>query len=249
MKYISIIISIATAFILGTVAGWILEGKHVDYLFSNYVPAIVTLLAAYFGAKFAFDFQSNKEKQEQINKNRVSGNLAIFKLATMLNTLTQYQRQFIDPVRAKPTAFLEMIPTLLHFKDDISFNIDSLSFLLDTDDKNLVGELSVEEARYKAAIAVINERSIVHRQEAQLALETANIMHGGDYTVEHMKKVLGERLFHTLCNTTDDVIEHVDSTILSLNSIANKLSKSLKKQFPKEKIISLSTGIDKENTN
>ncbi len=249
MKNISSTISISAAFILGAGAGWIATGKHVDYLFSHYVPAIVTLLAAYFGAKFAFDFQRNKEKQDQKNKNRVSGNLAIFKLVTMINTLLSYQRQIIEPVRNRPMGFYEMMPTLPQVQDHISIDIDSLSFLLDTDDQNLIGELSVEEERYKAAIAAINDRSIVHRSEAQPTLDAAGITNGGNYSLEDIQKALGERLFYTLHTSTGQVISHVDSTILSLNEIADKLSQSLKKQFPKERIISLSIPEDEENTN
>ena len=249
MKNINSIISIGAAFILGTGAGWIVKGKNIDYLFSHYLPAIATLLAAYFGAKFAFDFQRNKEKHDQKNKNRVSGNLAIFKLVAMLNSLLSYQKQIIEPVRTKPTAFLEMIPTLPQVQDHISIDIDSLSFLLDTNDENLIGELSVEVARYKAAIEAINDRSRVHRSEAQPTLAASDIKNGGDCSLEEIQNVLGERLFHTLDNSTNQVIHHVDSTILSLNDLAGKLSKSLKKQFPKERIISLLNPKDEENTN
>jgi len=77
MQNTKIPISICVAFILGAVAGWMAKGEHLDFLFSHYVPAIVTLLAAYYGAKFAFDFQRSKEEKEQKNKNIISGNLAV----------------------------------------------------------------------------------------------------------------------------------------------------------------------------
>jgi len=232
-------ISICVSFILGTAAGWMVKGQHLDYLFTYYVPAIVTLLAAYYGAKFAFDFQRNKEQQEQKNKNIVSGNLAIFKLITMINSLLSYQRQIIEPVRGKDTAFLEMSPTLPQEKDNISINLDSLSFLLGTDDQNLVGELSVEAARYDAAIAAINERSKVHRNEIQPTLDAAGVVNGGNYLHADIQSVLGERLFHTIHQATDQVIYHVDSTILSLRAISDKLTKALKKIYPDERIIAV----------
>ena len=239
MKNINSKISIGVSFILGSGAGWIAKGNHLDYLFSHYVPALVTLIAAFYGAKFAFSFQENKEKQEQKNKNVVSGNLAIFKLITMINALLSYQRQIIEPVRNKPTAFLEMTPTLKQMKDNISIDIDSLAFLLGTDDRNLIGELSVEESRYEAAIAAINDRSEVHRHEAQPTLDASKIKNGGDYSHEEIKDALGERLFLTLHQATDQVIYSVDTTIESLKDIANKLTKSLKKQFPSETILAV----------
>lgn len=239
MKNINLTISIGASFILGTVAGWIAKGNHLDYLFSHYVPALVTLVAAFYGAKFAFNFQENKEEQEQTNKNVVSGNLAIFKLITMLNSLLSYQKQIIEPVRNKPTAFLEMNPTLKQKKDNISIDINSLAFLLGTDDRNLIGELSVEEARYEATIAAINDRSEVHRHEAQPTLDASKIKNGGDYSHGEIKDALGERLFHTLHQATDQVVYNVDTTIISLKDMADKLTKSLKKQYPNETILSV----------
>lgn len=247
MKIMNMIISVGVAFILGAGAGWIAKGKHLDYLFLNYIPALVTLLAAFYGAKFAFDFQRGKEEEEHKNQKIVSGNLAIFKLTTMINSLLIYQRQIVEPVRGKPTAFLEMSPTLPQIKDQVSIDLDSLSFLLVTDDQNLIGELSVEEARYEAAIAAINERSRVHRNELQPALEAAGIQNGGIYYQADIQRALGERLFQTMIQSTDQVIFHVDATILSLKAVADKLTEALKKQFPKERIIRVGIPTDVES--
>jgi hypothetical protein len=244
MNNANTITSSGAAFILGTGAGWIADGKHLDYLFSNYIPAVVTLLAAFYGAKFAFDFQRRKEEDEQKAKKIVSGNLAIFKLITMINSLLSYQRQIIEPVRGKPTTFLEMSPTLQQIKDHVSIDLDSLTFLFSTDDQNLIGELSVEEARYEAAIAAINERSRVHRNELQPTLDASGIQNGGTYYQADIQNALGERLFHTIVQSTEQVISHVDSTILSLKEVADKLSMALKKQFPNERIISVGMPTD-----
>jgi hypothetical protein len=239
MKNTNTSILVGVAFILGAGAGWIAKGKYVDYLFTHYVPAVVTLLAAFYGAKFAFEFQSGKEKKEENNKKIVSGNLAIFKLITMINSLLSYQSQIIEPIRGKETAFLEMSPTLPQEKDNISIDLDSLAFLFGTNDQNLVGELSVEVARYDAAVAAINDRSMVHRREAQPSLDAAGVKNGGNYAHEDIRRVLGERLFHTLHQSTDQVILHVDTTVLSLKEMSDKLTKALKGLFPDERIISV----------
>lgn len=239
MKNTNRSILVGTAFILGAGAGWIAKGYYLDFLFTHYVPAVVTLLAAFYGAKFAFEFQSDKEKKEEKNRNIVSGNLAIFKLITMINSLLSYQRQIIEPIRGKETAFLEMSPTLPQKMDNISIDLDSLAFLLGTDDLNLVGELYVEAARYDAAIAAINDRSMVHRHEAQPTLDAAGVKNGGNYLHEDIRRVLGERLFYTLHQSTDQVIYHVDTTILSLKEISDKLTKALKALFPDKRILSV----------
>jgi len=110
-------------FILGTGAGWILSGKYWSIFFTSYVPALATLLAAFFGAKYAFQFQNEKEERQNIEKNLLNGNLAIFDLMRMANTLLVYRKQFVDPFRDKPSAFLEMPPSLDLLENDINFNV------------------------------------------------------------------------------------------------------------------------------
>jgi len=51
------------------------QGKLWNVFFTSYVPALATLVAAYFGARYAFDFQHNKEIEEKRQEQIVNGNL------------------------------------------------------------------------------------------------------------------------------------------------------------------------------
>ena len=232
------LISYGIIFILGSGAGWILSGKHWDMFFTSYVPVLATLLAAYYGAKFAFQFHSEKEERKNREKQILDGNLAIFNLMRMANDLFVYRRQFIEPFRGKPTAFLEMPPSLELLEDDIYFNVENLFFLLNADEINFIGELAIEKSRFNKALDAINDRSKVHRFEVQPTLEKSNIIQSGNYTFEQIEAALGERLYHTIIQATEQVVTHVDETINSLNITGDKLSKLLKKVFPGERIIS-----------
>lgn len=225
-------------FILGSGAGWVLSGKFWNVFFTSYVPALATLLAAFYGAKYAFQFQRDKEEKENKEKQILHGNLAIFNLTRMANTLYVYRRQFIEPLRGKPTAFLEMHPSLDLLEDDINFNVENLFFLLKADSINFVGELMVEKSRFQSALDAINDRSRVHRLEVQPTLEKAGFVQGGNYTLEQIEEILGQRLYHTITSSTDQVINHVDETINSLKSAGGKLSSLLKGIFPGEQVIS-----------
>ena len=232
------LISYGVIFILGSGAGWILSGKHWSIFFTSYVPALATLLAAFYGAKYAFQFQKDKEEVKNREKNILNGNLAIFNLMRMANTLFVYRKQFIEPFRGKPTAFLEMPPSLELLEDDIKFDTENLFFLLQSDEINFIGELAVERSRFQRALDAINERSRVHRLEVQPTLEKSGIVQGGDYTFQQIEEILGDRLNHTIKQATDQVVTHVDETINSLKIAGDKLSKILKKGFPGERIIS-----------
>lgn len=225
-------------FILGSGAGWILSGKYWDIFFTSYVPALATLVAAFYGAKFAFQFQREKEEEKNKEKQILDGNLAIFNLMRMANTLFVYRKQFIEPYRGKPTAFLEMPPSLELLENDINFNVENLFFLLNSNEINFIGELVVEESRFRKALDAINDRSKVHRFEVQPTLEKAGIVQGGNYTFQQIEGVLGERLHHTITQATEQVVAHVDETINSLKSAGEKLSGILKNIFPGERIIS-----------
>ena len=236
MKHINKAISIAFILLIGIALGWFIKGENLGAVFKVYLPAMATLMAAYFGAKYAFDLQTEKEKATIKQSNIVNGNLAIFNILRMINNLLDYQKQIIDPVRNKPTSFLEMSPTLPSEVDNVSLNIEKLSFLLATDDPNILGELSIEESRYQRAMDAIKERSRIHRNEAQPLLDRAGIIHGGNYTFEEIKSALGNRLYTTLQQSTKQIVEHVDATIDSLREIGNKLHKALKGLYPNEEV-------------
>ena len=231
------IVTIGVPFILGVGAGWVVQGRHWDVFLTSYVPALATLLAAFYGAKYAFKFQKDKEKKDTKRRNVVNGNTAIFNMMRMTSTLRNVQRQIIDPGRDRPVRFLQMQPTLHLINDDIKLNIETLYFLLETDDRNLLGELVTEEARYQSALDAINERSRLHREEVQPLLERAGIVEGGDYSLAQIEKALGNRLYITMQQATEQAIDHVDNTVVSLKQVADKLRTSLKKEFPNEKII------------
>lgn len=230
------IISLGIPFILGVGAGWIVQGRHWDVFLTSYVPALATLVAAFYGAKYAFQFQKDKAKEDERRLNVVNGNSVIFTMMRMITTLRNVQKQIIEPARSHPARFLQMRPTQ-YLGDDIKLNIESLYFLLETDERNILGEVVIEEQRYLSAVQSINERSRIHREEVQPVLERAGVIEGGDYSLRQIENALGGRLYKTLQLVTEDMVNDVDGTILSLKAVADKLRESLKRIYPDDKII------------
>ncbi|CAG0985174.1 hypothetical protein ARNL5_02801 [Anaerolineae bacterium] len=229
----------ALSFIFGVGAGWIAHGKLIEVLFTAYVPALATLFAAYYGAKYAFDLQHKKQEDDVKKTNLANGNIAMFTLLSMVNSLLNYQGQIIDPIRTNPKAFLEMSPTLSFLREDLSFKIKDLYFLIEKNDPNLLGELMLEEARYKAAMDAINERSRLHIHEIQPLLERCGIIEGGTYTFEEIEKVLGNRFYTTLHQQLAQIIDHVDSALISMDATGKKLNEALKAAYPKERVLAI----------
>lgn len=230
-------ITLGATFILGFAAGWLVEGQKWDVFLTSYIPSLATLVAAFYGAKYAFQFQKDKEVENNIIANVINGNNAIFTLGRMANKLAGYKRQIIDPIRNSPTRNLEMRPTQALEKDDIRLDIQNLYFLLEIEDRNLLGEIVVEEERYRNTIEAINMRSELHIREVQPRLEAAGIVQGGDYSFEHIEKILGGRIYTSISQATDQVISHVETALASITMISDKLTSSMKKQYPSAIII------------
>ena len=227
------IINIGIPLILGIVIGWFIKERN----WVVFLPALATLLAAFSGAKYAFKLQINKEKEDTKKRNVVNGNIAIFNISRMINTLWNVQNKIIDPVRNHQYRFIQMKPTLHLGNEDIQINIEKLYFLLETDDRNLLGELAIEEERYHSALDTINERSQFHIKEIQPSLERARI--DKDCTIDQIETALSERQLITIKQITEDAIDTVDKTLKSLERVADKLRASLKKEYPNKIIIKL----------
>jgi hypothetical protein len=232
------IIAYGTAFILGVGAGWLVQGCHWDVFLTSYIPALATLLAAFYGAKYAFQFQINKEEEDIKRRNIVSANITLFNLSRMANKLVVYQRDIINPERNSPLRFLAIRPTSSLEKEHVKLNVDGLYFLLETDAMNLLGEVMVEEERYRTSMDAINLRSEYHINKIQPLLEKAGFISGNSYSLDQIKNILGPAAYDTLQETTEQMIEHVDRTLISLKSIADKLKVSIKTQHPDSIVIS-----------
>ncbi len=234
------IVALGTAFLLGVGAGLIVEGNDWTSFLTSYIPALATLVAAYYGAKYAFQFQTDKELSAERKHNIMSANTAIFTLSRMADNLFNYQTKIINPVRNNGAVFIELRPTLEFEKENIKFNIDSLYFILQTEDRNLLSEIILEQERYRVTVDAINRRSKMHLEEIQPLLEKAGfISNRANYVSDlDVEKILGNRLYSMMIESTNDVIHNVDSTLESIGILANKVKDVMKKIYPEDAIIS-----------
>jgi len=235
------IVGLMAVFLIGVAVGAGLTSDPWPLLAQAIVPGLVTLAAAFYGAKYAFDLQTAKSLREAEIAQVAAGNKAIFALIRKCNKLQNFEQQFLKQFRDDPTAFLQMPPLLELMKDDIAVDLDSLSFLLETKHRNLLGEISVGIAKYQSAIDAINARSRLHLAEAQPAIERAKIIEGGEYTLQQIVAALGPRLYATLTQATNQVFDHTARTLVFLEDVSKKLTAALKETFPERSIISFTS--------
>lgn len=153
------------------------------------------------------------------------------------NELALIQREVINPVRSHPAKCLALRPTHPLDYERFRFDLDSLSFLLETDFRQCLTDLLIAENRFQTTAKALNKRSSLHLQYAQPLLEKAGIIEGGDYTKQQIESALGNRLSVQLSRLTEDVIEHVDNSVIYLKETSDKLHDALKQLYPKGCVI------------
>ena len=200
---------------------------------------LITLVAAFSGAWFAFLLNDRAKARETTRQQVAALNRAQFTLIRQINTLKNIQSQVIDPVRQHPGRHVAM-RAFLQVRDEVPpLDLDGLSFLLETDDRNLVLEIMIESQRFNGAVQVLNERSLLHRERVQPLLDPAGIREGGRYSDSDFVRALGEPLCLTLKRVTDAAIDNVDQSVSSCEALSARFYEAMKKRFPKHVIIQM----------
>lgn len=228
-----------TAIAFGVLLGIVIAPYFGALSITSFFPAITTLIGAYAGAKFAFNFQNDREEKKLRRQNLLAGNFAINGIGRMINQLLNYEQQMISPFRNDPVAFISMPATTKLRDESLRLNFESIDFLLDCSDPNILGEISTRELKFFAVIDSIDERSNLHRNEAQHRLEDSGLENGQSHSIKALKSMLGIRIHESLKNSTAQVIEGVDEALVQLRDTGEKLSEILKAEFPGQRVISL----------
>ena len=202
-------------------------------------PAVVPLGAAFLGAWLAFRLEDNARVRQTVRDQVAAVNKALFVLIRQVNSLKVVQTQIIDPHREDPARFINMRPSLPVGTGSPTFDLDSLSFLHETDDRELLMEMLVEQERFEAALQALNERSRVHIEVLQPRMVAAGIVEDAKYTADEIHKALGKPFILLMKHATDDAIQHVDKTVESNFALASKFNQAMKRRFPKHTIIRL----------
>lgn len=224
-----------TVAILSAVTGLII-GLSAKLDIKEFVIASITLVAAFVGAYSAFLLQNAKQKSELTASRVEAGNNAIFALMRSYNTFLAFKKQFIEPNREDSARFVT-IPPSVGFAGKADFNFHSLSYLFELEDPNILGELSSFQAEVQATLAVINERSHMHLNGVQPSLEAKGFLQGADILLADLEAALGERLTVMMKQSTDQMIEGVESIVENSAALVERLHRIHMKNFKGHKIL------------
>lgn len=224
----------ASSFFLGAIIMLVvrIDEKIAEIIFS----AAATLAAAFFGAKYAFSLQNKKQENEQISKRVEAGNRAIFKIVNIYTKFCNFRDQFINEYRNHPLRYLAIKPEIgMDVPNEIDF--DSLSFLFQSKDPNILGELSLFQAEVQSTVSLIKSRSDFHMRIVQPKLEAAGKEYDDLIPIDQIRNILGTQTHITLVQNTNQMIEFTDGIISASWELIEKLRSLLKEMFKGHLII------------
>ena len=143
------------------------------------ISGLVTLIALYAGASYAFRLQNERAKKDIVEDQVAAENHAIYTLFDIWHVQKTYQEEIINPYRDKPLNWLNISPTPSGFHDPAKFDTKRLSFILSSDKPEIYSYLLQEEKQFKIMLAMDSARSKTIFQDLHSKMESLGIEKNG----------------------------------------------------------------------
>lgn len=209
----------------------------MDPILQALLTGVVTLAAAFFGAWYAFRLNDNARKRLTLQDHVSAVNRALFVLGSHLNTLVSIQNQIIEPFRNDAAKFMSMRPAQPIGEDSPRVDLGSLEFLLETEYREMLMELQIEQESFDVTLQALNERSRLHLEVLQPRLASLGIAEYAEYREDELLEAIGRPLVLHMQRATDNAISSVDATLDSHTDLAERFHAAMKVLFPERKFI------------
>lgn len=202
----------------------------------DFIPSIATLLAAFLGAFFAFKLNSDRElKREQLN-NKSALNFALFTLTRQRNAILLFKKYIQDYSSSNIELSFNMPAYQNADYDDLKYNFQDLGFILESNNPNILFELSIEQERFEQAMAAIKIRNNFYVNEYQPMLSKKEL-NDRKVNLETLKKGLGDDIYTACLQGAEEMKNHVNACSVSIPKMHEKLFQFAKTIFPNEKFV------------
>jgi hypothetical protein len=203
-------------FVAGFSAGRIVDSASSKAFFDYFFTPFTTLVAAFGGSWYAFKLHEDNTQKESDARDVKSANNAIFELARWYNKFHAFRTQFIVEHESNPLRYLYIMPAAGMSFGAPEFDYDSLSFIFRSKNPNLLGTLSLVEQEIVSTLDVIQQRSKLHVDVLQPAVEEVEKKLGGGFPPSELEKELGTRHFQVIRMLTDHMVSGVDDALAGI---------------------------------
>ncbi|MBB6241264.1 hypothetical protein [Rhodanobacter sp. MP1X3] len=222
-----LIVAIATAacvLVVGAtakdVAGWL-------------IPLVGTYVGAAYGASYAFKLQQGKEAAAADRAKVDALNRALMVMCLQYNEVAATWAKMRSFDRGELPRMIGL-PAYQAPQFDYRQHVVDLAFLMRFDNAQLILEISIEQGRFDACLDSMQLRSKYFVKTVEPLIEQYGLR-SKLLSEQLVFTAFGERIYQTLRNNTNSLYEHFATTEVSLFETIEKLHRTAKQFFPREK--------------
>lgn len=205
--------------------------KSYDYL----IRAFTVAVGAFVGAFAAFGLKRYEENKLSLKQQKAALNASLFVLLRQQNAISCIKRD-LDKYETPFDRALSLPAFKPPEYSDVRQDIESLHFLIDEHEPQILMELTIEQERFEQTLNAINIRNEFYVNEVQPAL-SYYALNGRPLPLAEFEEKLGERLFQGAINGAKTMYELVEASDKSLEEKYTELRNIAKNMFPGERFI------------
>lgn len=205
--------------------------------------AILAGISTLIGAFYAFRLSERKEKEGERARRIHALNKALFSLGRQVNAI-QYIREEVSAFDTDEKRLFGCKAAMPPDFSDVRVDFESLSFLLDSHDPDLLLRLTVEQDGFHLVMRAISLRAQYFVDQFQPAIMASGIM-PGPFTFNDAREKIGSLVFDSALNYTTSMFTALDEALPRLQKIFLELEDLSRQLYPGERFLRLRVKKDK----
>jgi len=197
--------------------------------------AILTGISTLIGALYAFRLTERKEQESEQARRIHELNKALFSVGRQLNAI-QYIREELSPYDTNEKRLFGCKAAMPPDYSDLRVDFESLSFLLDSPDPDLLLRLSVEQDGFHQAIRAISLRAQYFVDQFQPAVMASGIM-PGPFTLNDAREKIGSLVFDSALNYTTSMFTALEEALPRIQKVSVELEGLSRQLYPGERFL------------
>ena len=223
--------AVAAAFLLGVA---VIDPQNAPHLLVDFVGIG---LSTWVGAYVAFDLQRKREEKQLRTHQAASLRVAQFALVGHVGALLPI-REYLEPFRSDKDRDIKLQPAVASFQGIPEIDLESLGFLLESHDPDLLNVLLDCQEKWNNVRALIELRFAEHRRFAvKLEAIRSSAGLGQLVTGDQVRSAVGPEISNALRTVTDSLFEIVGAAMPANEAAFNRLAAHIAEQFPGERAL------------